>query len=183
MVIDIISYNTIKVVMSDDELSEFDLNYKKIDENDLNTQMMILHIIDEIKTQKSIDLSSEKIYIEIFPIKSSGCLFYISYIDNTITSTKAVCETITYKTEDINDIFSICMELSEKKNILDSQLYYGINSFYIILNTFSDSNDKVFKNKRIHNSFIPGEAYACMVREHYDCICDTDAMKLIAELK
>ena len=66
MNIEIISCNTVKAMLTKEDLKDFDLSYRLLDQNSFNTQMLLLYIIDEIKVKEGIDLSEQKIYIEIF---------------------------------------------------------------------------------------------------------------------
>lgn len=183
MIIDIVNYNTIKIIVSNEELDDFDLSYKKIDENDINTQMLLLYIIEEIKEQKNIDISTEKIYIEIFPVKSTGCLFYISILERKDTNKQAnYCTTFTYKSKSINNIVSFCKQHTKKNVILNSELYFDETYFYIIANVLSEFQASMTEQVISTDICIKGELYADMIKEHYECICDTDAIHKINQL-
>lgn len=187
MHIEVISYNTVKAVLTKDDLKEFELSYKLLDQDSLDTQMLLLYIIDEVKTQKDIDLSEQKIYIEIFPIKDSGCLFYFSVIDeNEIKAPDTeMCEQICAMTDDINKILEMSLQLykSSLNNILNSEIYYSDRYFYIIISTV---REYTFSLKNIISEYCDivgiGEVYSAMIREHYEYISDKDALKALAEL-
>jgi negative regulator of genetic competence, sporulation and motility len=141
MNIEVISCTTVKATLTKEDLKDFELSYKLLDQNSLNTQMLLLYIIDEIKIREGIDLSEQKIYIEIFPIKDSGCLFYFSAIDesNLKKEEQDDIEQISVFSSDIDKIKAMSAHLYLKPNndsIINSELYYSEKYFYIIISIF-----------------------------------------------
>lgn len=79
LTIELISANTVKISLTGSDLLTYDiLDCCQLDKNDPQTRHMISSLMEMIREEKDVDLSSEKLYIEAFPRANGGCLLYIS---------------------------------------------------------------------------------------------------------
>lgn len=189
MNIEIISCNTVKAMLTKEDLKDFDLSYRLLDQNSFNTQMLLLYIIDEIKVKEGIDLSEQKIYIEIFPVKDAGCLFYFSAAEESCLKIeeKTAAEHICAVCDNIEKIKTMSSHLYRNKvnnSIINSELYHSEKLFYIIISILYDNSAGI---KSVISEYCrivgSGEVYSEMIREHYSYISDNNALKMLSELQ
>lgn len=76
MKIEKLSECSVKISLSEKDFSQYGIRYDSW--NSDITAEFLLSISDKIKFKTGADITSEKLYVEIFS-KSSGCLIYISF--------------------------------------------------------------------------------------------------------
>ncbi|MDK2802815.1 MAG: adaptor protein MecA [Oscillospiraceae bacterium] len=124
MNIEIIDDTMIKLVLSKQDLINFDITYNDMDYKNEKTRYAIDLIIDKIYFEKNIDLKDKKLIIEAFPTITKGCIFYIKIIDKFLESIKKneekypVEEIEPINIESLRDILNLNIkEINTKINI------------------------------------------------------------------
>lgn len=185
MVIEIISFNTIKIILDEKDMSSYDISFDKLDRSNPETKRLLVDLIESIKDEKNIDLSSERLFVEAFPKEDGGCLLYLSMLNNNIKVTpekSSLYNSIICKI----DSPDILIKLSSKIYILfnhilhNSELYYHDGTYQLILHIFKRADKKL---KTLINEFCEisgsGEIDASAIREHYTCIFPINAIEEI----
>ncbi len=149
--IEIIDDTMIKLVLSKQDLINFDITYNDMDYKNEKTRYAIDLIIDKIYFEKNIDLKNKKLVIEAFPTLTKGCIFYIKIIDKFLESIKNPEEYNSTKDKESIDIkalrdilnsnikktntkinvYNISIRLENIENLID--LSKIINTYYIKL--------------------------------------------------
>lgn len=123
MKIEKLSECSVKITLSRNDLSDCGIRYDGWDSE--SAAGFLLSISDEIKTETGTDITSEKLYVEIFS-RVSGCMIFVSY-PRKISARKSgkcriACAFCSYE-----ELKSFCRLLKEdfKDIIGSSSLYYS----------------------------------------------------------
>ncbi len=68
----------LKIMLSPDDMKEYDLSCDSVDYANTETRRAFWSILDEAKHRTGFDAASDRIYIQLYPSKSGGCELYIT---------------------------------------------------------------------------------------------------------
>ena len=91
MKIEKLSDCSVKIVLSQIDLYNYDIQYDDWD-SDKATEF-ILSVADEITEKLGVDITREKLYVEIFS-RINGCLIFISFPPKTTASKRRKCRLV-----------------------------------------------------------------------------------------
>ena len=183
MVIELISSNTIKVVLDEDDMLSYDVSFDKLDRSSPETKRLLIDLIESIKEEKSIDLSSEKLFVEAFPDEEGGCLLYLSMLSSNIKVTPengSLYNSIICRIDSPDVLLKVCSRLYNLFNHIlhNSELYYQDGTYQLILHIFKKADKKL---KIFLSEFCEivgtGEIDSSSVREHYTCVFPINAIE------
>ncbi len=186
MVIEIISSNTIKIILNENDMSLYDISFDKLDRSNPETKRLLIDLIDNIKDEKNIDLSSERLFVEAFPKDDGGCLLYLSILNSNVKVTpekSSLYITLICKIDSPEVLLEVTSKIYEMFNHIlhNSELYYSDGTYQLILQIFKKADKKL---RTILGEFcqISGnsEIEASVIREHYTCIFPINAIEEIS---
>ncbi|MBQ9941227.1 MAG: adaptor protein MecA [Clostridia bacterium] len=134
-----ITDNELKIILSKQDLNEFDLTVRTIDYNTTKTRKAMWEIFDRAKAQTGFDAAKNRIYVRLFPLSDGGCEMYVSKIPRVRPSyvPHATKKVLFYKGYDCAYMFESYEELCSACDIIGRQkfssLYVGNNGSYILL--------------------------------------------------
>ena len=190
MHIELIGKCTLKVSLTPLDLRVFNVSYNTIDENNISTRRLILHILDEAYRLKAIDLSNSRLYIEVFPCRSGGCMMYLSNSSGTeITNADDAGELIEimFFCRDIDELISCACELKERlgEHIKTSCLYCSDTEYRLMIGI-----KEPFEITGTPNGARPSDTEkteaairAAFTREHCCQLIGSEAVEALCELK
>ncbi|MGN0696020.1 MAG: adaptor protein MecA, partial [Oscillospiraceae bacterium] len=154
MHIELISKSTVKISLTASDLDSYGLNYDMIQTESPETRTLISDIINRLLLIKDIDLSREKLYIEVFSDKAGGCLMYISGArGKNLTESEIVpfpedCAEVLYFCRSIDELVRAAVEVKSLfgRSVTASSLYYSDEYFCLIISAVQDSRFKLAKN-------------------------------------
>lgn len=79
--IDILANNTVKITLGPLDMMEYDVSYEKLSRKSPDTRRMLSSLIDAVRSEKKLDLSEGRLFIEAFPRGDGGCMLYISSLE------------------------------------------------------------------------------------------------------
>lgn len=189
MHIELISKSTVKITLSATELDSYGLNYDMIQTESSETRCLISEIIDRLLLIKDIDLSREKLYIEVFSDKLGGCLMYISgargkNLTETETGTfpENAAEAV-YFCRSISELIDSARDIKMKlgRNVKASSLYYSDDDFCLIIAIDNDFLLKSMKQPCDSNA-AGSHIRAAHIREHCTPVLEEKAVERLSEL-
>ncbi len=185
MQIEILSNQTIKVILDKYDLKEFDIIYNQINQNSVKTQLLFFDILERVHEESGMDFSEKDIYFELFPTKNSGCLVYIS-VDYESDEDENNSELIyIYKFDNINSIIESSQETQELCKIFKckSELYFGKSGFFLLL-TIYRRYENFIKSMiiKLGTPFSSGNINAEYIREHFECIGTENIIEKMSNL-
>ncbi|MCI5751873.1 MAG: adaptor protein MecA [Oscillospiraceae bacterium] len=189
MHIELISRSTVKITLTFSDLESFGLNYDMIQTESPETRELISDIINRLFLIKDIDLSREKLYIEVFSDKTGGCLMYISGArgkDLTESEVEPLPEERTeviYLCRSIDELLDSAREIKALfgRNIASSSLYYSDEYFCLIISVSQDSCCKPIKRSP-DGSAERTMIRAAHIREHCTPVLESNAIERLSEL-
>ena len=132
MRIEQIDKQTIKVILTPNDMEDLDITYEEMDYKDPNTKRVIFRTSASDKEETTIDLNRGKLFIEAFPYADGGCVLYICTIglegqpNNQTNQKRSGFNTpLVFEFPDIDLLAAACSHLLLQYNhiILKSALY------------------------------------------------------------
>lgn len=185
MIIEIISNNTIKIMLDESDLLRYDVSYEKLDRSSPQTKKLLIDLIEIINNEKSIDLSSERLFVEAFPQDQGGCLLYISMLNSknrTIPDKNSFYTSIVC---DIDNPSKLNLVATQTFNMFshilhNSELYYSDGIYKLIIHTFKRSDKKMQSFLSEYCSISGSGDVACSaIREYSPCLISNNAIEAI----
>lgn len=193
MRIEVINSNTIKVILSEYDMSDYDICYERLSHKDPDTKRLLVELLQLVRTEKNIDLCNERIFIEAFPCTDGGCMLYISPLTETAAPVSApsrvrpkaslhtglVCET-----QNVDELAALCGQLHRRFShiIHESQLYRGEKGYRLVLYVYNRLEEKLMPLLREFGRLDgKGELPCARTREHCTCLVEQGAVETIVK--
>lgn len=183
MLIEIISSNTIKVVLDEFDMSAYDISFDQLDRSSPETKKLLIDLIENINEEKNVNLTDERIFVEAFPKDDGGCLLYLSMLGNNIKiapEKNSLYSSVVCKITNPETLRMLASELYTLYSHIthNSELYYSDGNYHLILHTFkrADKNMRNFLNEYCE---IVGtnETDCSYIREYSQCIFPINAIE------
>ncbi len=144
MTVELISPTTIKVVLSACDLEEYSIDCVTLNRRSPETKQFINELTERLMSEGGIEIPGDRLFVEAFPQLSGGCLIYISARDE-IRRRRGPYTSLSIFSEDFTPLYSLCRRLFEKLShiIRGSSLYTDGIGFFLIIETFTKSEDKI----------------------------------------
>ena len=185
MTIEIISANTIKIVLNEFDMSAYEVSFDKLDRSSPETKKLLIDLIRNIQEEKNIDLSSERLFVEAFPKDDGGCLLYLSMLNNNmkvLQEKNSLYNSMVCKIKSPKDLIEISNQLFNLYNHIlhNSELYYLDGEYQLILHTFKKADKKLKTFLSEYCEIVGnGEIDSSSIREYYSCIFPINAIEEI----
>lgn len=192
MKIELLDDKTVKVVLSNADMVHFNITYDDMDYKNPDTKRVILQLVDQIKREVSVDLSTGKLFIEAFPYADGGCILYVNLID--INSGKSKPGSHRYKTsfdtpiifcfKDINALAGLSKRLISQFGhiILKNSLYLYHDKYYLLIYTYFKMDDQLLHLLTEYGQFYgKGSFVSSLVQEHAKELIASDALETLSD--
>ncbi|MEG0570484.1 MAG: adaptor protein MecA [Oscillospiraceae bacterium] len=191
MQIELIDENTVKVIISKSDMSDFKITYEEMDYKNVQTKKIISKAIEKIKSETALDITSSKLFVEAFPYIDGGCILYMNVIElksQTIGTKKRYRTSfdtpIIYTFDNIDKVVNVSKRLIENYNhvILKSSLFFCKKKYYLLLYTYFKMDDKIGSALKEYGSFFgKGAIPSAIVKEHAKEIIETYAIETLTK--
>jgi len=74
----LINDNKLKIMLTNEDMASLDITCEEIDYDDTGTRRMFWDILDRAKHETGFDAAGDKIFVQVYPDKSGGCLMYVT---------------------------------------------------------------------------------------------------------
>lgn len=193
MHIELIGKSTVKAALSQDDLNEYGLEFDMIESGSTATRRLLSDILDRLLLTKNIDLTSERLYIEVFPGRTGGVLMYISnskglnLSDNESDNDEELIEAV-FSESSIPQLISraASLDLRIGQYIKSSSLYCSDTSFELIIGLDRREIIKTLKKlKSCQDTVLSGGSgiRAAHIREHCTPVLTDSAIKKLTSLQ
>lgn len=192
MKIELLDDKTVKVVLSNADMVQFNLTYDEMDYKNPDTKRVILQLVDQIKREVSVDLSTGKLFIEAFPYADGGCILYVNLLD--ISSSKAKQGSHKYKTsfdtpiifcfKDVSALAGLSKRLITKYGhiILKNALYLDQDKYYLLIYTYFKMDDQLLHLLTEYGQFYgKGSLVSSIIQEHAKELIASEALETLSE--
>lgn len=190
MKIELLENKTVKVVLSNIDMMSYNLTYEEMDYKNPETKKVIMQLIEKIKKEISIDLSTGKLFIEAFPYIDGGCILYVNMIDSDykkgqMKNFKSSFPTpIVYSFNDINALGNLSKRMISRYNhvILKNSLYYYENKYFLLIYTYFKMDSQLSALLKEYGQFYGKGAVVCsLVKEHAKEIIEENAIETLVD--
>lgn len=204
----LISNTKLKIMLTPNDMAAYSLTCDNIDYDNTETRRAFWDILDAAKHKTGFDAASDRVFIQVYPLKSGGCEMYVTKLikrdDNTHRDDIKL-----YDKKSLLDISPV--SLSVERNAPEHKEYdvYSFKEFYYMLDACRqlilsgyNSNSSIWtdegipryylaveKAERAQCSFLDeyGTRYSShaaytYVTEHCHCICENKAVEKMASL-
>ena len=156
----LINDNKIKVMLTEDDLREFEIETEELDYSNTDTKRMFWDVLSRAKKLTGFDTDGQRVLVQLYPSRHGGCEMFVTKIGTLCSAdencainkrTPIISERITldkgtdishkpnknlaaFSFESLNEAIAVCRRLSQLKYTEDSSAYIGDdNRYYLIL--------------------------------------------------
>ena len=183
MKIELLDQQTIKVILTSDDMQEFDITYEEMDYNDPVTRRPIVAMLYRIKEQTCVDLTKGKLFIEAFPVEPDGCILYINMCKQVSNKTSQCNIPLVFSFSSIEEVFRVCETLFQYYShlIFKSSLYRMGNIYFLSVYSFCKLEEKLTAIISEYGILQgKGSLYTASLQEYSQCIIPTTAIETLA---
>ena len=183
-----ISDNTIKIVLTKNDLIMLEIDFSKCDRNSPEAKKLVDILLNLLKKSGFYDIGN-KIYVEIFEEFTGGCVVYITKKDSHKKANGSNPEAhfyIIFQTSSIKELISLCSKLKNEigKSIKSSVLYYSDNIYRLLISLPKAHLKQAAKTLKKVKCFSSNDRLIIeQTKEHYDLLINSNAHDKISELK
>lgn len=168
----------VKIYLDKNDMQKFNINFAYIDADCIKNLILILS--NEINELLGLDISNEKLYVEVFS-KKSGCLIFISY-STKISGKGHIRKNIICQFEDFESLKSLCdyISINFPSSIKFSKLYCNNHYIRLILG-IKDNLDIIIRIASVYSSIINGnEINTGATKEYFQCVYNDEAVEKVS---
>ncbi len=191
MKIELLDDKTVKVVLSNTDMISLNLTYDEMDYKNPDTKRVILQLVDQIKKEVSLDLSTSKLFIEAFPYVDGGCILYVNLLDLNLKSKSTAKQyKISFDTpiifcfSDIDSLGNLSKRLLERYShiILKNSLYLYNGKYYLLLYTYFKMDDQLSRLLNEYGQYYgKGAIMSAVIQEHAKELISSDALEKLVD--
>lgn len=182
-----ISNNTIKIVLTQNDLIMLEIDFSKCDRNSPEAKKLVDILLNLLKRSGFYDIGN-KIYVEIFEEFTGGCVVYITKKDSYKKTNRNNSEflfDVMFQTDSIKELINLSSRLKKGLGIIikSSMLYYSDNIYRLLISfpkTHIKQAAKILKKVKCHSS--NDRLIIEQTKEHYDLLINSNALNKISEL-
>ena len=205
----LISDNKIKVMLTEDDLREFEIETEDLDYSNTDTKRMFWDVLSRAKKLTGFDTDGQRVLVQLYPSRHGGCELFVTKIgtlcaadENCPTKKRApiLSEKISFDEDgecldakkknyaafsfdSIETVIAVCRRLSKIDYSSYSSAYIGDNGrYYLILNDIDVSGYTLDKYSFLFEfgSLEGYETTAAYLTEHAKSLAKTRAVSLLA---
>ncbi len=189
----LINDKKLKIMLSPEDVAEFELDCESADYDKTETRRAFWHILDEVKRKTGFDAASERVYIQLYPSREGGCEMYVTKVGLLPAACKtqkrgmlrvASERSLLYRFDGLAPMLAVCRELSNLGFSAPSDAFVDEGgSYYLYINGvrgFSMPTGLAFISEFGENE--DAEAMRGYINEHAHPICTEDAIKTLGAL-
>lgn len=168
----------IKIYLDKNDMDRFDINFAYVDAECI--KKLIIMLADEINELLEIEISNEKLYVEVFS-KKDGCLIFVSY-SSKVSGKRRIRKNIICQFESFESMKCLCDRLciNFPSSIRFSKLYCNNHYIRLILGV-KDDLDKIVKISSSYGVIISGnEINTGATEEYFQCVYDEGAVEKVS---
>lgn len=173
MKIEFLTQNRVRVFLTPEDMKRYHIEFDLLDGFDDYTQNVIVQLVDKVKKEGEFDISTGKLFVEVFPNAGKGCVFYLTLLpfDKQAPKNpkikKVFEEFFVYQFQSINHLVACSKGLlrNYKSRINKSSLFLHNNKTYYLrvcpsqtpmkdMQIHMDEFGSLFGSENLHNAFL-----------------------------
>ncbi len=180
-----ISNNTIKIVLTQQDLIMLEIDFSKCDRNSPESKKLVDILLNLLRRSGFYDIGS-KIFVEIFEEFTGGCVVYITKKNNyKPNSESSSLLDVMFQTDSVKELIELCSMLESSIGIFirSSILYYSDNIYRLLISfpkTHIKQVARTIKKLKCYSS--NDRLVIAQTKEHYNLLINSNALNKISEL-
>ena len=171
-----IGSDKLKVMMSEDDMRDYELDCDEMDYNDMNTRHALREILGEAKRVCGFDAACDRMFVQIFPSRAGGCEIFVTLLDAAETKEAAVPKKV-FEFDGMSSLIRACGAVSALGYEGESQAYISDgNAVFLVL----DDGEAVYGAAEFGEKY-PADVFEVGRCEHTVLICSPDAVHMLAQ--
>jgi negative regulator of genetic competence, sporulation and motility len=181
----VINDSKLKIMLSPDDMKEFDLDCDSVDYSSTETRRAFWSILDEAKHRTGFDAASQRIYIQLYPSRQGGCEMYVTKIGNA-KSPDIFCDDqkrYAYIFNSLDLMIRVCRQLESIELDSTSDAFSDDSGHFLLLLGVDPQKD--IPNLSFVNEFGESLDFYTVepyIAEHCKRICSGNAVLRLASL-
>lgn len=176
----LINDSKLKIMLSPDDMREYDISCDSVDYKKTETRRAFWCILDDAKHKTGFDAASEKVYIQMYPSKEGGCEMYVTKLgftspDESIDIAENDSRMLAYHFSELDSLLRVCRQLNSMKNCDKVEAYRAEDGYYLMLGV-TPPDSLAFIGE--FGKKCDGDAIKTYLAEHGARICDNAAATL-----
>lgn len=175
----LISDEKLKIILSEEDLKEFNIDIETLDYSNVSTKRVFWDILDKAKETAGFDADKSKLYVQVFPSSDGGCEMFVtkfsqsSYKKNSHSAKTYRISKSSYDKHgkliaaNFDDICNLCKRLVEENLHLHTSLFFDESGMYLLT---------VKKNKRVPSYLSLNNSFASDVPEY---LCEYGSVHIL----
>jgi negative regulator of genetic competence, sporulation and motility len=183
LIIEKLSSLTIKVSITENELSEYALSFDSLNSSDSRTKEFIMYVLREIRSNLGINLCNENLYIEAFSCINKDCILYISAVDLSISddteNTHEEAGFIIFEATDPHKLIRFSEDIKRyfDEYCISSRLYHHNNVFRLFIELDCEKADSMIDTAFTHGlKYSSDNIIAAKTEEYFVCVIEENAV-------
>ena len=198
----LISESKLKIMITKNDLKEFDLCTEDLDYSNSETKRIFWDIIHRAKKSVGFVCDRSKLLVQLYSSRDGGCEMFVSRLDVQSADTEDRSELLSLDCVSCRDeyedpdtdafafdslewLLSVCRRLKDLDYTRKSSVYLGDDGrFYLLLEGVDASSAKLNKYTFIneYGSLESTETVMHFIGEHGKTICEKDAINILSKL-
>ena len=181
----LISDSKLKIMLSPDDMKDFDLDCDSVDYSKTETRRAFWSILDEAKHRTGFDAASQRIYIQLYPCRQGGCEMYITKIGSSKGSEIFQSEQnyLAYIFDSLDLMIRVCRQLESLELYASADAFSDDSGhFLLLLSTRSEQDTKNLSFVKEFGEVFDLDGIEPYISEHCSRICSGNAVFKLASL-
>ena len=207
----LINDNKIKVMLTEDDLREFEIETEDLDYSNTDTKRMFWDVLSKAKKLTGFDTDGQRVLVQLYPSRHGGCELFVTKIGSLCSADEncptkkrepIISEKISLDEDEeafekaknnysvlsfkkIESVIAVCRHLSIIESPSLSSAYIGDNGrYYLVLNDLEVSGYTLDKYSFVFEfgTLENYESTVAYLAEHGKLLAKTRAVSLLASL-
>ena len=176
-----ISEQKVKITLSQQELTEFSVEYEQLDCGDDDTRDFLLQLLELAWQATGFYPEEGRLYVEAYP-DADGCTIFFAAAAERDTAA-SVCTPVAFYFETVDDLLQGAPTLFYRygHRIHKSALYQTDSRYILIIHPLDQSGmDSVLLLSEYGQPFARGDLAAAVIGEHCRTVIEKDALEKLS---
>ena len=176
-----ISEQKIKIILTEEKLTEFSVDYDRLDGSDEDTRDFLLQLLELAWQATGFYPEEGRLYVEAYP-SDNGCTIFFSAASREDTPA-SVCTPVAFHFESADDLLQGARILFQRygHRIYKSALYQTDHCYILIIHPLDQSGmDSVLLLAEYGRPFARGDLAAAVIGEHCRPVIECNALEKLS---
>lgn len=179
----LISDDRVKIMLTDEDLREFDIDYG-IAEGDTDLCRRFKSVLQRADDICGTHIGSERVMIQLFQSRGGGCELFVTKLPlASLPAKNKKCDGVFYVFESIGALVAVCRLLAARGHGKHSSAYFSDRTCALYIPEFSESKPLPLSAACLdeYGSRADGST-RIYISEHAHSVCSENAVEILSKL-